>query len=129
MISGLYLSLLRWDGIEPPVFVGLQNYQRLFDDEIIGLALRNNVQYALGTVAGKIVLSLFLALLLNQSIRGRTFYRTSLFMPVVMSFVVVGILWSWLFNTQFGLINTLFRSLGWDFLALDWLGDTKIALW
>lgn len=129
MISGLYLSLLRWDGIEPPVFVGLQNYQRILDDEIIGLALRNNVQYALGTVAGKIALSLFLALLLNQSLRGRAFYRTSLFMPVVMSFVVVGILWSWLFNTQFGLINSLFQTLGWDFLVLDWLGDTKVALW
>src|SRR5687768_5037584 len=72
MISGLYLSLLRWDGIEPPVFVGLQNYQRMFDDEIIGLALLNNVKYALGTVAGKIVLSLFLAMLLNQALRGRT---------------------------------------------------------
>src|SRR5215207_4336097 len=69
MVSGLYLSLLRWDGIEPPEFIGLQNYQRIFDDEIIGLALRNNVQYALGTVAGKIVLSLFLALLLNQALR------------------------------------------------------------
>lgn len=129
MISGLYLSLLRWDGIEPPVFVGLQNYQRMFEDEIIGLALRNNVQYALGTVAGKIVLSLFLALLLNQALRGRAFYRTSLFMPVVMSFVVVGILWSWLYNTQFGLINTLFQTLGLDFLVLDWLGDPKVALW
>jgi len=129
LISGVYLSLLRWDGIQPAVFVGLQNYQRMFDDEVIGMALWNNVIYALGSVAGKIVLSLFLALLLNQALRGRAFYRTSLFMPVVMSFVVVGILWSWLYNTQFGLVNTIFKTLGWDFLVRDWLGDPKIALW
>src|SRR5690554_6704811 len=65
MIGGVYLSLLDWDGIEPPEFVGLRNYARMFSDEIIGLALLHNVWYALGTVAGKIVISLFLALLLN----------------------------------------------------------------
>ena len=93
MVAGIYLALLQWDGIEPAKFVGLRNFQRMLEDEAILLALGNNVQYALGTVVGKIVLSLFLALLLNQSLRGRSFYRTALFLPVVMSFVVVGILW------------------------------------
>src|SRR4051812_8275815 len=60
LFSGIYLSLLRWDGIQPAVFVGLQNYQRMLDDDVIALALKNNVLYAVGTVAGKIVLSLFL---------------------------------------------------------------------
>ena len=129
MVAGLYLALLRWDGIEPPVFVGLQNFQRMLQDEVIGLALWNNTVYALGTVAGKIVLSLALALFLNQSLRGRTFYRTALFLPVVMSFVVVGILWAWLYNSQFGLVNSLLRALGLDFLILEWLGDPKVALW
>ncbi|NLG51956.1 MAG: sugar ABC transporter permease, partial [Chloroflexi bacterium] len=54
----------------------------MLQDEVIGLALWNNTVYALGTVAGKIVLSLALALFLNQSLRGRTFYRTPLFLPV-----------------------------------------------
>ena len=129
MVAGLYLAMLRWDGIEPPTFVGLQNFQRMLNDEIIGLALWNNTVYAVGTVAGKVVLSLMLALVLNQSLRGRTFYRTALFMPVVMSFVVVGILWSWLYNSQFGLVNHLLRALGLDFLILEWLGDPKVALW
>lgn len=129
MLGGLYLALIRWDGIEPARFVGLQNFQRIFEDEIIGLALLNNVTYAFGTVIGKTVLALFLALLLNQAIRGRSFYRTSLFMPVVVSFVVVGILWAWLYNSQFGLVNSLLRLLRLDFLILDWLGDTRVALW
>jgi ABC-type sugar transport system permease subunit len=129
MVAGLYLALLQWDGIEPAKFVGLRNFQRMLEDEAILLALGNNVQYALGTVVGKIVLSLFLALLLNQSLRGRSFYRTALFLPVVMSFVVVGILWAWLYNAQFGLVNSFMQRLGLDALILDWLGDPKVALW
>jgi ABC-type sugar transport system permease subunit len=129
MVAGLYLALLQWDGIEPAKFVGLQNFRRMLEDEVILLALLNNAKYAVGTVIGKTVLALLLALLLNQALRGRAFFRTSLFMPVVMSFVVVGILWSWLYNAQFGLVNSLLRGLGLEFLILDWLGDPKVALW
>jgi ABC-type sugar transport system permease subunit len=129
MFTGGYLALLRWDGIEPARFVGLQNFERMLSDPIIMVALYNNVQYALVTVVGKTVLSLFLALVLNQALRARVFYRTALFMPVVMSFVVVGILWAWLYNAQFGLVNSLLRGLGLHGLILDWLGDPRVALW
>src|SRR5687768_10145929 len=107
LVAGFYLAFLRWDGIEPATFVGLRNFERLRDDEKLATALLHNVQYAVGTVGGKIVLSLALALLLNQALRGRAFYRTALFLPVVMSFVVVGILWTWIYNDDFGLINNL----------------------
>jgi ABC-type sugar transport system permease subunit len=126
LINGLQLATLRWDGISEPVYVGLQNFERILQDQTMFLALRNNLLYALGTVAGKIILSLFLALLINQSLRGRLIYRTGLFMPVVMSFVVIGILWSWLYNPQFGLINNLLKTIG--IQGPQWLGDTNIAL-
>lgn len=129
MIGGFWLALLRWDGITPARYIGARNFQRLLEDEILRRALLNNVQYAVGTVAGKMALSLLLALLLNQAIAGRGFYRTVLFMPVVMSFVVVGILWSWMYNDQFGLVNNLLRMLGLGVLAQNWLGDTRVALW
>ncbi len=128
LIGGIYLALLRWDGIEEPRFIGLRNFDKILNDKLTLMVLGNNVEYAVITVVGKIVLSLFLAIMLNQALRGRTFYRTGLFMPVVMSFVVIGILWRWLFNTEFGLINNLLENLGLGFLALDWLGDTNIAL-
>lgn len=129
MIGGIYLAMLKWDGIEQPAFIGLRNFERILSDEVIGLALWHNVLYAIGTVTAKLAISLALALLLNQALRGRTFYRTTLFLPVVMSFVVVGILWSWLYNTQFGLINSLLNTIGLGALAHDWLGDTNSALW
>jgi ABC-type sugar transport system permease subunit len=128
LISGLFISLLRWDGIKDAVFIGLTNYQRMVTDDKLGPALLHNLQYALGTVIGKIVLSLLLAVLLNQALRGRTVYRTVLFMPVVLSFVVVSILWTWLFNDQFGLINSLLRLFHLNSLAVQWLGDTNYAL-
>jgi multiple sugar transport system permease protein len=86
MIAGLYLALLDWNGIDPPKFVGLRNFARMFSDETIALALLHNTVYALATVFAKLTLALFLALLINQALRGRTVYRTALFMPVVMSF-------------------------------------------
>ena len=128
LVSGLHMSLLRWDGIDDPKYIGLRNFEKILRDEMTVKVLMNNAHYAVGTVVGKIVLSLLLALLLNQALRGRTFYRTSLFMPVVMSFVVVGVLWSWLFNPQFGLINNLLYGLGLGFLVQDWLGDVAVAL-
>jgi ABC-type sugar transport system permease subunit len=129
LIAGLYLSALRWNGIDPAKFVGIQNYLDFFNDDLIVKALYNNTLYAIGTVVGKIVLALFLAVLLNQGLKGRSFYRTALFMPVVISFVVVSILWAWLYNPQFGLVNELLKGLGLKFLVLDWLGSPKIALW
>lgn len=71
MIAGLYLAMLKWDGIAAPEFVGLRNFARIFSDDVIGIALWHNVLYALGTVVGKIVLSLLLALLLNQALHGQ----------------------------------------------------------
>ena len=126
LVSGLQLSTLRWDGIDEPVYVGLRNFERIFQDATMFKALGNNILYAAGTISGKIILSLFLALLLNQALRGRAFYRTALFMPVVMSFVVIGILWSWMYNPQFGLINSTLRALGLP--PQQWLGDTNLAL-
>jgi len=128
MIGGLGLSMLRWDGIKDAIFVGFQNFQRMADDDKLLPALLHNVQYALGTVTGKISLALFLAILLNQALRGRTFYRTMLFLPVIMSFAVVSILWTWMYNDQFGLINSLLRGVGLNALAVQWLGDPRYAL-
>lgn len=128
LVAGLYLSVLNWNGIGPAKFVGLNNFIDIFSDKVVFKAFLNTLLYALGTVTGKIVLSLFIALLLNQALKGLSFYRTALFMPVVISFVIVSILWTWLYSPQFGLIDDLLRILGLKFLILDWLGSPKVAL-
>jgi ABC-type sugar transport system permease subunit len=129
LVAGLFLSVLEWNGIDPARFVGLNNFINFFNDQLVWTALKNNVLYACGTVIGKNVLALFLALLINQKLIGKSFYRTALFMPVVISFVVVSILWAWLYNPQFGMINNLLQAVGLKFLIQDWLGSYKVALW
>ncbi len=129
LVSGLYLATLRWDGIKDPEFIGLDNFRRMAHDTKLIDAFQHNLIYAAGTVSGKIVISLGLALLLHRSMRGRSIYRTALFLPVVMSFVVVGILWTWIYNNDFGLVNELLRSVGLGGITRDWLGDTQFALW
>lgn len=129
MISGIGLALLKWDGIDDPVFIGLRNFQRMFSDDQLGMVLLHNVQYAIGTVSGKIIISLLLAVLLSQELRGRGAYRTALFMPVVMSFVVVALIWTWMYDYQFGLVNNLLRAVGLGVLVQDWLGNPHLALW
>jgi ABC-type sugar transport system permease subunit len=128
-IRGSYLSFQEWDGINPAIFIGLANFRELiFQDRIFHQALGNNIIFAIGTVTGKMALGLTLAALLNQKIKGLTFFRTILFSPVVISFVVVGLMWRWMLDFNFGLINSVFRSLNLNFLVQDWLGDPNLAL-
>ncbi len=126
---GLYLSLLRWNGFEPPVFIGLDNYARLWErDLIFRQALSNNIIFAGAVVVGKNVLGLLLALLLNQRLRGSVVFRTALFLPVTMSFVVIGLLWSWIYNPTFGLLDAGLNAVGLGELARPWLSDPTTAL-
>ena len=128
LLVGLVLSFFAWDGSGSPRWVGLGNYIEAATDPKYWPALWHNVIYAVGTVAGKILLGLGLALVLNSGLRGRVIFRTLLFIPVVMSFVVIGILWTWIYAYSNGLLNTILDAVGLSLLKKDWLGDPKVAL-
>ena len=128
LAAGVALSLVTWDGIHAARWQGLANYVQVLQDQPFWQALVHNVIYAVGTVVGKIVLALVLAVLLNRALRGRAVFRTVLFMPVVMSFVVVGLIWSWIYNYNFGLLNAIVGVLGLQAWKQDWLGNASIAL-
>ena len=128
LAAGMALSLVTWDGIHAAHWQGLANYVQVLQDQTFWQALGHNVIYAVGTVVGKIVLALVLAVLLNRALRGRAVFRTVLFMPVVMSFVVVGLIWSWIYNYNFGLLNAIVGVLGLQAWKQDWLGNASIAL-
>ena len=127
-VVGLGLSFVSWDGITALHLVGLQNYVDVFHDATFWQAVTHNVIYTVGTVVGKIVLALILAVLLNRSLPGRGFFRTALFMPVVLSFVVVGLIWGFVYDYNFGLVNGLLGALGLQGLKQDWLGSPAFAL-
>lgn len=126
---GFYLSFHRWDGFNDPVFIGINNYIRLFQrDRIFEKAFTNTIIFAVAVVTVKNVLGLVLGLLVNQKLRGIIFFRTALFLPVTLSFVVIGLLWSWVYNPSFGLLNAGLELIGLDSLIRPWLSDTSTAL-
>ncbi len=112
VLSGFAISFFRWDIITTPEFIGIENYQTLAGDPIFWQALRNTLFYVVGAIPPAIVISLVLALALNQPLRGRAIFRTAYFLPVVSSTVAVAVLWGWMFNTQVGLLNYLLGLVG-----------------
>jgi raffinose/stachyose/melibiose transport system permease protein len=130
LVRGFWVSLNRWDGLSSSMeFVGLRNYKNVFHDSVYWQALWHTLQFAIGVTIAKNVLALILAVLLNRRLPGRGLFRVATFLPVIMSFVVVGILWSWIFNPTFGLLNGFLNAVGLHSLVHGWLSDPNIALW
>ena len=127
-VDGFILSFHTWDGFSAPVFSGLRNYEELFRPGGLFLqSLGNNSLFALYTVIGKNVLALFLAILISGKLKGRGIYRTILFLPTCISFVAVGLIWNFIYNPSFGIINA-FLSLFGKAQTISWLGDPALAL-
>jgi len=126
VVASALLSFTRWDGLSAPVWTGTENYQLLLSDPVFWTALRNTALYTVGSVVPSIALALLLAIAVNQKIRGVVFFRTLFFLPVVSPPVAIAILWGWLYNPQYGLINAVLDRLG---LPLgQWLADPSTAL-
>ncbi|GGG83742.1 carbohydrate ABC transporter permease [Paenibacillus radicis (ex Gao et al. 2016)] len=123
-----YYSFQNWDGFSDPSFIGLDNFAALMKDQVFWSSLKNNMFVLLASVLGQIPIALLFALLLNSKLRGAKFFRTVGFLPVAISTVIISLTWNMIYNTQYGLINTLLKAVGLDHLAHNWLGDPKWAM-
>lgn len=123
-----YYSLMSWDGFSDMEFVGLDNFRKLITDSLFWKTLKNNVYVIAASVFGQISIGLFIALLLNRKLKGLKIFRTIGFIPVILSSVVVALTWNLIYNSETGLLNELLRKVGLDSLALNWLGDEKLAM-
>jgi raffinose/stachyose/melibiose transport system permease protein len=128
ILQSFYYSLMEWNGFSAMKFVGLDNFVQLFQDSLFWNSVKNNIYVVLASVFGQVPIALFIALLLNRKIKGLKIFRTIGFLPVVLSTVVISLTWSLIFNSEQGLINELLRAVGLDFLAQNWLGDTKFSM-
>lgn len=104
------------------VFVGVENYVKVFGDHEVWQSLINTFKYAIVEVPFSIVIALVLAVLLNRKMKGRGIYRTIIFLPMVAAPAAVAMVWRWLFNSDFGLINNVFHA------NVKWVSDPKIAV-
>jgi len=130
-LQSIQISLTSWNGVDPTrEFIGLANYARVLKDSLMWKALGHNLIWViLGTVS-PIVIGLLLAVLLSgKNTRGRTFFRTLYFMPVMLSPVVVGIIWGWVYNPIYGMLNKILEGVGLGEFSRGWLGDPNLALY
>lgn len=122
-----YLTFQKWNIIAPMKFIGTANYTRLFHDRLFWKAIGNTFRFLLLHIPLQLVVSLFLAYLLNQKLRALSFFRSSFFMPVIISGVVVTILWQQLLGLDTGLINRVLTSV--HLPKVSWLVDPDVAIY
>jgi len=126
MIASLILSFMQYDIVNPPRFIGTSNFKVLLADPLFSKALFNTMYYVGGVVPLRLVVALLAAILLNQKIKGVTFYRTAYYLPSVSAGVAISIVWTYVLDPQYGLINSVLRYLGIE--GPPWLQSTTWAM-
>jgi len=127
MVSSLVLGFFRYDGIRPPKFVGLQNFQSLLGDRSASKSIWLTLYYMIGTLLVTITLAFVLAVLLSRKwLRGRQLFTSVLFFPYALPFVAAAFIWTWLFNPTQGVVNYLFELLG--LYPQYWFRDPALAM-
>ncbi len=123
ILNTVRYSLTEWTGFTDPHYIGLANYRKLFEDDNFWNALGNNAFFVIFYTILPIILALFLtSLIARGQLRGMVIFRTGLFIPQVMSAVVVGIIWRWMFDYR-GPVNGFLRDVGLNSWVKPWLGD------
>ncbi len=124
-----YLSFHEWNILEPAKpYVGLDNYQRLVEDERFQRATINTAYYTAASVPLTVILGLLIALLLNQQLRGRAIFRTLFYLPVITPLVIASIVWKWVYQGDYGLLNYYLMKINLIDDPLLWLGDKNLAM-
>lgn len=129
--QSIAISLTDWNGVNPKkVFIGVENYLHLAGDDLMWKSLGHNLIWVIIGTISPIIIGLLLAVLLSgKNTKGRTFFRTIYFMPVMLSPVVVGIIWGWVYNPIYGMLNKILDFVGLGALSRGWLGDPKLAIY
>ncbi|HTG67721.1 MAG TPA: sugar ABC transporter permease [Candidatus Udaeobacter sp.] len=130
-IYTFYLSFFSWNGVAPHKdFVGIQNYiDLIMNDSVFLRALKNNLQWTVGSLVFIMGTGLILALMLNKKMKGRVLFRGVFYFPYVLSGIVVALGWAWMYNPTQGFINKVLESLGLDSWTHAWLAEPKTALY
>jgi multiple sugar transport system permease protein len=127
IIVSFLISFTNWQLVLPPVWVGLKNYINLLQLPQFWKVLGNTAYYTVGYVPFAVTIPLLMAMLVNQKLKGVTFFRTSYFLPTVSSGVAIALVWGWMYNPSFGIINYLLETL-FGIEGPRWLSDPRWAM-
>ena len=129
VFQAVYYSLYRWNGLGPLTdFVGWNNYARALKNTTFAMAFLHNLEILVLSLVFQLTLSLLLALTIGKRLPGRTFFRTVFFLPFILSEVVAGVIWMYIYEPSGGLLNTTLQHLVPGFQAQAWLGDPHTVL-
>jgi multiple sugar transport system permease protein len=126
MLYSLWLSFHSWNLVQPPKWIGLGNYERMWNDRLFWKSGRSTLTYAMIAVPLLQVLSFSMALLLNLPIPGIRVFRAAYYLPVVVPVAASSFLWGFIFNSEFGLLNYIVRQLGFD--KILWFQQPRYAM-
>lgn len=126
LLGSFYISFTEWKIVSDPIWVGLENYKELFKDPIFLKSLKVTFTYCAITIPVSMILSFTVAMLLNGDLPYASLLRTIYYLPCVVSSVAASLLWGWVFNYRFGLLNQLLALIGVQ--GPNWVGDEKWAL-
>ncbi|NMA65394.1 MAG: sugar ABC transporter permease, partial [Clostridiaceae bacterium] len=126
-IQTFYLSFFKsGDFGKGNIFVGLENYKKMVNDAQVWAAVGNTLLYTLLVVPIGVFISAIIAVLLNRNIKGQSIYRSIYYIPVIATPAAVTMVWRWLYNHHFGLINYVLKQLG--LKPVNWIDDPNVAL-
>lgn len=128
VVCAFVLAFLKWDGNNPMQFVGLENFKRLVNDSMFWASLRNTIIYCVGTVPLTMIASLGLAIILNQKIKARGFFRTVAFFPYVASLVAITAVWTMIFHPTKGPVNAILYYVFYMKTLPNWFGKDLILV-
>ncbi|NOU85569.1 ABC transporter permease subunit [Paenibacillus sp. LMG 31460] len=123
-----YYGFFDWKGIGAAKFIGFDNYAEVIQDPIFWKAFKNNMLIVAASVFGQVPIAMILALLLMRSTLFQRVIRASVFMPMVLSSVVVGIIWGYIYHPQIGILNFLLEGIGLESWKKSWLSDPKVSM-
>jgi multiple sugar transport system permease protein len=125
-VAGLFISFFKWNIVGQAQFNGVGNFAKMITDRYFYIALQNTLMFILISVPMLVVFSLFLAVLLNQKLKFRNAARAISIIPYVLIPAVVGIIWNWMYENNFGILNFYLKKIG--FAPIEWLTNEHIAL-
>lgn len=129
MAQAFYYSLFRWRGLsQNKDFIGAQNFRELAGDPIFWMAMKHNFTFLSAGILITLPLALFFAYVISRKVRGASSYRAVFLFPNIISIVAVAVLWSFVYNMQFGLLNAFLKEVGLERLTAGWLGEPRTAL-
>ena len=116
-----YYSFTDYSGLGKASFVGIKNYVAMFHDKLFLIALKNTFLVLLFSVIFLIVGSFMAALLMNKNFHGNAFFKMVIFAPYVIAPIIIGIIWGYILNPNYGLVNSVLHKIGLDMLAIEWI--------